>query len=291
MDIREEAIYIIKQLQFYHYQAYLVGGCVRDELMGRTPKDYDIVTNAPPNTITHLFRMEYQVIDVGKAFGITILHKSGSLNQFEVATFRKEEEFKDARHPDKIEYVKTVEEDLSRRDFSINAIALDPITGKYIDPFAGRVDIQNKKIQFVGEPKKRIEEDHLRIMRAIRFTAQLDFSFTRATYNAIKETIDTGNPLTGVSQERITQEFSKIMVSDKPSKTLNLMRELGILEIIIPEIKEIYDCPQDFRYHQEGDVWTHTLKVVDNIEPDLILRLSALFHDIGKKRCIQIKDE
>jgi tRNA nucleotidyltransferase/poly(A) polymerase len=289
MNVNPEALNIIKILQKFKYQAFLCGGAVRDELMGRTPKDWDIVTDATPDTVTRLLQGLYAIFNVGKAFGITMVHKG--TEDFEIATFRQDGKSTDSRHPEKVTYVKTIEEDLARRDLTINAIAYDPIANKYVDPFAGKVDIQNKKIQFVGDPEKRIEEDHLRIMRAIRFTAQLDFTFTKATYNAVKKIIKAGDPLSGVSQERITQEFSKIMASKQPSKTLNFMRELGILELIIPEIKEIYDCPQDIRFHQEGDVWTHTMKVVDNIEPDLTLRLAALFHDIGKKRCMQIKND
>lgn len=264
--------YIIDKFYENNYEAYMVGGCVRDCLLGLSPKDYDITTSAKPNIIENLFT---KTIPTGIEHGtITVVIEN---ENFEVTTYRTEGNYIDNRRPESVQFVSNIKEDLSRRDFTINAFAYNDRFG-LIDYFDGLDDLNNKIIKAVGDPTTRFQEDALRMLRAIRFSAQLDFTIENNTLKAIKSNCDL---IKNISIERIRDELCKILISNKPSKGLILLRDTGILKIILPEINSLVEYTPLCNNHNR-DVFEHTLKVINNTESNLILRLSALFHDVGK---------
>lgn len=260
------------------YKAYLVGGAVRDMLMGKEPHDWDVTTDATPEQVMSIFR---KVIPTGIAHGTVTVHFMK--NEIEVTTFRTESDYSDGRHPDKVEYTGNIEEDLSRRDFTINAIASYLGDGTITDPFHGRDDIKRKVIRTVGNPLERFSEDGLRPVRAVRFSAQLGFEIERETLKAISEP-EILKKTSGISLERFRDEFLKLMKAEKPSAGLKLMEESGILDIFIPELKKCRGCIQgDFRGYHQFDVLDHLFYACDGAPASKQnVRLAALFHDIGK---------
>lgn len=260
------------------YKAYLVGGAVRDMLMGKEPHDWDVTTDATPEQVMSIFR---KVIPTGIAHGTVTVHFMK--NEIEVTTFRTESDYSDGRHPDKVEYTGNIEEDLSRRDFTINAIASYLGDGTITDPFHGRDDIKRKVIRTVGNPLERFSEDGLRPVRAVRFSAQLGFEIERETLKAISEP-EILKKTSGISLERFRDELLKLMKSEKPSAGLKLMEESGILDIFIPEFKKCRGCIQgDFRGYHQFDVLDHLFYACDGAPASKQnVRLAALFHDIGK---------
>lgn len=260
------------------YKAYLVGGAVRDMLMGKEPHDWDVTTDATPEQVMSIFR---KVIPTGIAHGTVTVHFMK--NEIEVTTFRTESDYSDGRHPDKVEYTGNIEEDLSRRDFTINAIASYLGNGTITDPFHGRDDIKRKIIRTVGNPLERFSEDGLRPVRAVRFSAQLGFEIERETLKAISEP-EILKKTSGISLERFRDELLKLMKAEKPSAGLKLMEESGILDIFIPEFKKCRGCIQgDFRGYHQFDVLDHLFYACDGAPASKQnVRLAALFHDIGK---------
>lgn len=260
------------------YKAYLVGGAVRDMLMGKEPHDWDVTTDATPEQVMSIFR---KVIPTGIAHGTVTVHFMK--NEIEVTTFRTESDYSDGRHPDKVEYTGNIEEDLSRRDFTINAIASYLGDGTITDPFHGRDDIKRKVIRTVGNPLERFSEDGLRPVRAVRFSAQLGFEIERETLKAISEP-EILKKTSGISLERFRDELLKLMKAEKPSAGLKLMEESGILDIFIPELKKCRGCIQgDFRGYHQFDVLDHLFYACDGAPASKQnVRLAALFHDIGK---------
>ena len=260
------------------YKAYLVGGAVRDMLMGKEPHDWDVTTDATPEQVMSIFR---KVIPTGIAHGTVTVHFMK--NEIEVTTFRTESDYSDGRHPDKVEYTGNIEEDLSRRDFTINAIASYLGDGTITDPFHGRDDIKRKIIRTVGNPLERFSEDGLRPVRAVRFSAQLGFEIERETLKAISEP-EILKKTSGISLERFRDELLKLMKAEKPSAGLKLMEESGILDIFIPELKKCRGCIQgDFRGYHQFDVLDHLFYACDGAPASKQnVRLAALFHDIGK---------
>ena len=260
------------------YKAYLVGGAVRDMLMGKEPHDWDVTTDATPEQVMSIFR---KVIPTGIAHGTVTVHFMK--NEIEVTTFRTESDYSDGRHPDKVEYTGNIEEDLSRRDFTINAIASYLGDGTITDPFHGRDDIKRKVIRTVGNPLERFSEDGLRPVRAVRFSAQLGFEIERETLKAISEP-EILKKTFGISLERFRDELLKLMKAEKPSAGLKLMEESGILDIFIPEFKKCRGCIQgDFRGYHQFDVLDHLFYACDGAPASKQnVRLAALFHDIGK---------
>jgi tRNA nucleotidyltransferase (CCA-adding enzyme) len=292
-------------LQKAGHDTYVVGGAVRDMIMNRDPKDFDIVTTAKPNEIITLFSEQISS-SIGAAFGIVIVNINNELH--EIATMRLDGDYSDGRRPDDVILVRDIEKDLSRRDFTINAIAYDPIKGILRDPFAGAIDIYDKKIDTCGDPYERFSEDRLRILRAYRFMAQFNFTFESRVNNAIKTMIDFHKDgiLFGVSQERITAEFTKILLAPNCVDVITKMAKDGILQIIIPEIQEVINCEHESPWHNEtwdgfgNTVFAHILHVMNEIrktekfenateQEKTILMLSAMFHDIGKPRCKKYK--
>ena len=260
------------------YKAYLVGGAVRDTLMGKEAHDWDVTTNAKPEDVMRIF---HKVIPTGIAHGTVTVHFMK--NEIEVTTFRTESDYSDGRHPDKVEYTGNIEEDLSRRDFTINAIAASLKDGKLIDPFNGKQDIRKKIIRTVGNPEHRFSEDGLRPIRALRFSAQLGFEIEKNTLDAISlpEIIEKTK---SVSVERFRDELTKLLKADYPSGALKIMEQTGVLSLFIPELVSCRDCVQgDFRGFHEFDVLDHLFYACDGAPKNKpMVRLAALFHDIGK---------
>lgn len=255
-----------------NFEAFMVGGCVRDILLGNIPKDYDITTSAKPEITISLFD---KTIPTGLKHGtVTVLISN---EPYEVTTYRTEGKYIDNRRPSSVDFVTDIKEDLSRRDFTINALAYNEKVG-LIDYFNGTDDIKNKIIRCVGNADKRFKEDALRMLRAVRFSCQLNFEIHENTYTAIKSNYKLIN---NISSERIRDELCKILISENPSKGLEILRDTKLLEVILPEINALYNFSSKCTNHNRN-VFTHTLKVIDNTKNDLLLRLSALFHDVGK---------
>lgn len=286
--------YVLKvseNLTKHGYEAFLVGGSIRDLLLGKTPEDYDIATNAYPEQISEIFDKS---IPTGAKFGtITVISddENGEKFDVQVTTYRSEADYVSGRWPSKVEFARTIQEDLSRRDFTINSMALDLSSLRdgnsdyiLIDPYQGQIDLSNKLIKAVGIPVERFEEDGLRSVRACRLASQLKFSIEEKTFEAIKQTLHITKL---VSVERFREELMKLLLkSPKPSVGLSLLKESGILSIFIPELTEGIDVVQP-EFHSD-DVFTHSILTVDEAEDSV--KLAALFHDIGKPRTI-IKDD
>lgn len=271
--IPHEIVFIIDKIKKDGKQAYIVGGAVRDYLLGRSiANDFDIATNASPQDIIRLFK---RVIPTGIKHGtVTVLLGAHSV---EITTFRVDKGYSDSRRPDAVEFTSDLREDLSRRDFTMNAIAYDISTALIIDPFDGQRDIARKTIRTVGNPRERFSEDGLRPLRAVRFASQLDFSIQEETLSAIPACIDAFKK---VSWERIRDELIKILLSPVPSIGLRLLERTSLLEHILPELLPGRNCLQKGMH--VFDVLDHGFLTVDACLPDLELRLAALFHDAGK---------
>jgi len=267
---------IIRIIEKNNEEAYIVGGCIRDTIMDKNPKDWDVATSALPNQVVNFFeRTEFKTIDLSKKHGTIVLIKDGKA--YEVTTFRVEEEYTDHRHPDEVRFVKDLERDLKRRDFTMNALAYSE-SKSLVDLFDGVTDIKNKIIRCVGNPIKRFNEDALRILRGVRFSSQLDFEIENRTFEAMKKKI---NLIEFISMERIQNEFNKIILSNQPSKGLLQLKTIGALERIIPELKKTYNFNQCNPNHHL-DVFEHSLEVLEHTPKELSLRLAAIFHDVGK---------
>ena len=267
------------QLRSHGFDAYIVGGCVRDLLLNKQPNDWDITTNATPEQIQSIFDKTFYENEYGTV-GVETDSVNSTLKIIEITPYRIESSYSDNRRPDKVEFSSHIEDDLKRRDFTINALAYDPYKGQLIDLYKGQKDLHGHLIRAVGNPKERFEEDGLRILRAIRFYSQLGFQIEEQTEKALKE---TAYLLKNITKERIRDEFSKIIQSNNPAKGLEKARELGILKQIIPELEEGYGIEQNKAH--SFDVWTHLLKscqcAADKNYP-FHVRLTALFHDISK---------
>lgn len=269
------------------FKAYLVGGAVRDIFLNKPCSDWDVATNATPEEVMKMFRF---VVPTGIAHGTVTVHFMKE--EIEVTTFRTESDYSDGRHPDAIEYAATIEEDLSRRDFTMNAIALDLKDGTVVDPFGGQKDIKKKLIRTVGNAHERFMEDGLRPVRALRFASQLNFSIEKNTYLEIfKE--DIQKKTLSISVERFRDEFMKMMKSERPSVGLKLMEETGILNLFIPEFSVCRGCVQsDKRGYHEFDVMDHLFYACDGAPKEKpLVRLAALLHDIGKPKAKRITTE
>ena len=283
----EEPLAIIQTLQQAGFQAVLAGGCVRDMLLGRHPHDWDIATNARPGQVEALFP---RTVAVGRQFGIVIV-VSPTGTHYEVATFRGEADYSDGRHPDAIQFVE-MEEDVKRRDFTVNALLFDPIASRVLDFVGGEADLRRGLLRAVGVPVQRFQEDRLRLLRAIRFAANLGFALEESTWEAVKQCAPRLLP--AVSQERIRDELEKMLLNGASRQAFHLLEKAGLLEIVLPEVARGRGIAQPPQFHPEGDVWNHTMLVLDQAaklrdqakEPEAFL-LSALCHDFGKKDALQ----
>lgn len=258
------------------YEAYIVGGSVRDLILNKKPNDYDITTNARPKEIKKIFK-DYKTVLVGEEFGTVLIVFKGEA--IEITTYRIESGYKDKRRPENIEFTLNLQEDLSRRDFTINALAYHPKCG-VIDYFGGLDDLKNRKIKTVGNPYNRFNEDGLRLLRCIRFSSQLNFEIEDNTFTAV---IENSENIKNVSNDRIRDELFKILLTKKPSHGIRLLNDSNLLVKILPELSETIDFKQNNPYHDK-DVFNHTLCVLDNVDGKIDLRLAALFHDIGKTK-------
>ena len=263
------------------YECYLVGGAIRNMTAGRKATDYDFATNAEPEEVKALFR---RVIPTGIRHGTVTVLFGGQ--QFEVTTYRVEGEYSDSRRPDKVEFTPSIYEDLKRRDFTINSMALDVKTGHIIDPHGGRADLKKGVVRAIGEPVQRFEEDPLRMLRACRFAAQLEFEIEAETFEGIRRCV---HKIRSVSAERIRDEFEKTILAPTPSTGIFLMDGSGILGIILPELAACKGVTQKGMHR--FDVFTHLLLSCDFAEPDVVLRLAALFHDIGKPAARDVRED
>lgn len=272
---------VINTLKNHGFSAYAVGGAVRDALLGKTPYDFDITTDATPYEVKELFD---KVIDTGIAHGtVTVMIDKESL---EVTTFRADGEYLDNRKPTSVTLVKDVRDDLARRDFTINALCYNDDEG-ILDLFSGIDDLNEKIIRAIGNPEERFTEDALRILRGVRFSVQLGFEIEKNTLDAIKKCA----PLVkNLSVERITAELDKILMSPAPDKALALMYDTGILDFIMPEMADCYRCDQNIKWHIY-DVGNHTAQVIKNTPEIIYLRYSALMHDWGKPHTKGKNDE
>ena len=262
---------IVEKLEDAGFETYLVGGCVRDELLSRENFDIDITSQARPDEILEVFK-DYKTIDIGKKYGtIKVILDS---SEYEITTMRTENAYVDKRHPSLVYYTDDIYEDLKRRDFTINAMAKRK--GRIIDPFNGKDDLEKKIIRAVGNPYDRISEDRLRSLRACRFATVLGFDIDKDLKEAIK-----GQSIDDISKERIQDEINKILLAARPSRGIRLLDELNLLESIFPEVKKTVGFDQHSSHHAD-DVFNHTLKVLDKTPPILEVRMAALYHDVGK---------
>lgn len=262
---------ILKTIEENGFSAYVVGGCVRDSIMGNIPNDWDIAASSLPNETLKIFK-DRKTVENGKKYGtVGVVTEHGLV---EITTFRSDREYDDCRRPSSVDFVRTIDEDLARRDFTVNAMAYNNKTG-IIDPFGGRADIKNKIIRCVNEPKKRFEEDALRIMRALRFSAVLGFEIEPKTASAMSERKAL---LKNIAAERISDELKKIMAAKSCADVLKKYPEI-IFEII-PELSEQHGCC--FEEYSDITLWEHTVKAVSLVPNDLTLRLTMLLHDVAK---------
>lgn len=273
--MKSAASHVVRTLRSAGHQALLAGGCVRDVLLGRSPKDFDVATDATPEIVKDLFP---GALLVGAAFGVVVVRVRGI--QIEVATFRTDGEYRDGRHPDSVRFATAVE-DAQRRDFTVNGLFMDPETDEVIDYVGGRADIQGGVIRAIGDAQQRFREDQLRLLRAVRFATVLDFEIDPETWAAVKSMADR---LGSVSAERIRDEFSKIMLHPNRVRGFDLLVESGLINAIIPEIVNLKGCEQPPQFHPEGDVFIHTRLMLSLLpeEVSINLVLSVLLHDIAK---------
>jgi len=272
---RQAATEIVKQLREAGFQAYWVGGCVRDLVMGREPKDFDITTDATPTQVTQLFP---QSLTVGAQFGVVIVPRPEG--DFEVATFRSDGRYTDGRHPAEVRYTRTAEEDVQRRDFTINGLLYDPVEKCVLDYVGGEADIRARRLRTIGDPIQRFNEDHLRMLRAVRFAARFLFTPEHALIDAIRQ---LAPQIREVSAERIRDEIVKILTEGQARRGFELLDETGLLQEVLPKVKTLQGVEQPPEFHPEGDVWTHTLLMLEGLRaPTNTLALGVLLHDVGK---------
>ncbi|MFH1780679.1 MAG: HDIG domain-containing metalloprotein [Candidatus Nealsonbacteria bacterium] len=284
MEIPKEVKTIIGKLKKHGFEAFVVGGCVRDSLREIDPKDWDVATNANPEEIQKVFPESFYE---NKFLTVTVQTGSKKLatKEVEITTYRNESKYTDKRHPDEVNFAKTIEEDLARRDFTINAIAIDLLNSdvnKTIDPFYGRQDLKDKIIRAVGVAQERFSEDALRMMRAVRFATILDFTIEEKTAVAIKK---NASLLKAISKERIRDELVKMIMADKAAQGIETLRELGLLKYIIPELEEGYQVAQN--KHHIYECYDHalfSLKYAAQQGFNIYVRMAALLHDIGKPK-------
>jgi poly(A) polymerase len=277
------ALGIVQALRAAGYEAYLAGGCVRDLLMGREPADYDVATSATPEVVLDNFPRTFAV---GAHFGVVLVADEEAVT--EVATFRTDGSYSDGRRPDSVEYTLSAEEDVRRRDFTINGLLLDPLAAApkdlraaVLDYVHGVADLDAGVIRAIGDPTRRFEEDQLRLLRAVRFAARFGFAIEPVTFSAIRA---LAPKIASVSRERVRDELTKMLTEGHARRAFELLDETGLLAEVLPEIARMKGVEQPAQFHPEGDVWTHTLMLLEQLEAGAPLTLAwgALLHDVGK---------
>jgi putative nucleotidyltransferase with HDIG domain len=273
---RELANSICDTLLRNGHQALLVGGCVRDVLLGREPEDYDVATDATPTRVLELFP---EGVDVGAQFGVVLVPRDGW--KVEVATFRSDVGYSDGRHPDAVVYAKTPQEDVQRRDFTINGLLMRHDTGEIFDYVGGEADLRNHVIRAIGEPQRRFDEDKLRMLRAARFASRFSFEIEPNTFRAIRGQVAA---VQQVSAERIAQELTKMLTEGAARQAFELLEQTWLLGQVLPEISALHGVEQPPQYHPEGDVWTHTMLMLAGLDAGCAATLAwgVLLHDVGK---------
>jgi tRNA nucleotidyltransferase/poly(A) polymerase len=276
MNGHQLADQICATLRASGHQAYLVGGCVRDLVLGREPADYDISTDARPERVQELFPSS---LAVGAKFGVILVVEEGV--QVEVATFRSDIGYSDGRHPDRVVYSYSPQEDVRRRDFTINGLLMDPATREVLDFVEGRADLRDGIIRAIGDPRLRFAEDKLRMMRAVRFAARFNFQIEPQTLAAAR---DLATQITQVSTERIREELTKLLTEGAARRGFELLDEAGLLAVVLPDITRMKGVEQPPQFHPEGDVWIHTRMMLEMLQPNCspTLAWGVLLHDVGK---------
>jgi poly(A) polymerase len=276
---REIALEVARRLSAAGHETLFAGGCVRDRLRGKEPKDYDLATSARPAEVEALFG---RTVAVGAAFGVILVVEGGG--EVEVATFREDLGISDGRHPARVRFA-DARADALRRDFTVNGMFEVPETGEILDYVGGRRDLEARTVRAIGDPVLRFREDRLRMLRAVRFATVLDFRIDRGTFRAIREEAAV---IASVSAERIREEISRILRSGRGGRGVGLLLDTGLLEAILPEVAALDGVPQPARFHPEGDVLTHTRMLLDGYrEGGEEVALAALLHDVGKARTIE----
>ena len=276
------ALSIAERLRDAGHQALLAGGCVRDAIMKKVPEDFDIATTARPEQVEPLFE---KTIPVGKQFGVMLVVFEGK--PFEVATFRREGGYIDGRHPSRVEFT-DAKEDALRRDFTVNGLFYDPFGKKVLDFVGGQEDIKKKIIRAIGDPRKRFDEDKLRLMRAVRFASSLGFEIEPKTWQAVKA---LAPEIHQVSAERVRDEIVKMLTRPGAARGFTLLSDSGLMKEILPEVEAMKGVEQPKDYHPEGDVYVHTRLLLEKLEnPSAVLALAALFHDVGKPPTFMIRE-
>jgi len=264
-------------------QAYLVGGCVRDKLLGREPKDFDVATDAPPDEILRLFPRSGCV---GAHFGVVLVREENA--QVEVATFRSDREYADGRHPESVHFETEPEADAQRRDFTINGLMMDPETGAVLDFVGGQADLEQRVVRAIGDAETRFREDHLRLLRAIRFAARLGFAIEPATFEAVRRYHAL---IRTVSAERVRDELVRILTEGGARRGFELLDASRLLDDVLPEVAAMKGVEQPPEFHPEGDVWVHTLLLLENLDrASPTLALGALLHDVGKPSTFRLAE-
>ena len=295
--LRDFATSIVQTLRQGGFQAYLVGGCVRDLLLGRAPKDYDVATNATPDQVMSLFPETYAV---GAQFGVVLvpapetegardgLNEVGAKSHaVEVATFRSDIGYSDGRHPDEVRFSRDPREDVARRDFTINGMLLDPVTGEVLDFVGGRKDLEAGIIRTIGDPEQRFGEDKLRMLRAVRFAARFEYAIEPATFAAVQK---LAYQIDVVSRERVRDELTRMLTEGHARRAFLLLDASGLLNQVLPQISAMKGVEQPLEFHPEGDVFVHTLLLLDNLPNPCpkTLAWGALLHDVGKPATFRV---
>jgi poly(A) polymerase len=276
MSSRQLALRVHQRIREKGYQAFLVGGCVRDLLLGREPADFDVATDADPNAVLSLFP---QSLAVGAQFGVILVMEGDA--KVEVATFRSDVGYSDGRHPDRVVYALTPQEDVQRRDFTINGLLMEPESGEILDYVGGQSDLKAGVIRAIGEASRRFEEDKLRMMRAVRFAARFGYSIEGQTFAAIREHAAS---IRQVSAERIRDELTKLLTEGAARSGFELLDGAGLLQEVLPEVSRMRGVEQPPQYHPEGDVWIHTRLMLEQLSAGCspTLGWGVLLHDVGK---------
>jgi len=311
--MKQTATQVVKTLQDAGFQAVFAGGCVRDMLLNRVPNDYDVATDATPDQVEKLFD---KTVAVGKSFGVVVVLKNSF--EVEVATFRNDGQYSDGRHPENVTF-STMEKDAKRRDFTMNALFLDPVTNVLYDFVNGEQDLKDKVLKFVGDPYNRLTEDKLRMLRTVRFAARYGFTVDPNSWDAVKQNADQ---IDQVSNERVFSELTKMFVSNHPDQALDLLYEAGLLQEVLPEVFALKKVEQGLKYHwrearvcklgsfepfepfdpnnsehldpekyvlDRGDTFVHTKLVMTFTRPDPVMRWGALLHDVGKPSTFRMR--
>ncbi len=282
-ELKDKATEAVQRLRDAGHQAYWVGGCVRDLVLGREPADYDVATSATPDEVVRLFP---DSVTVGAQFGVVkaLLDE----HEIEIATFRSDHGTLDGRHPREVRYAQTPQEDVSRRDFTVNGLLYDPLKSEVLDFVGGQADIRAGVIRTIGEPVARFREDYLRMLRAVRFAARFGYQIEARTWEALKA---ERKGIEHVSRERVRDEILKMLTEGAARRAFEILDGAGLLELILPEVAKMKGVAQPPEFHPEGDVWIHTRMMLESMErPSPTLALGVLLHDVGKPPTFQIAD-